>query len=110
MIGIQKSTKSDMKLASIDSPIGMRQRSLERLDRLVNRREAHPGVAPGGGARGRASVVEAARRLLDEDHRQAAHEEAADRRVVADVGGDPEEDDLVRLEPLEQTVRVGVRE
>src|SRR5207249_334883 len=110
MIGIHVSTRSDMKLASMGSSIGMHQPSLERLDGLVNRREAHACIAPGGGARGRACVVEPARRLLDEDDWKAAREEAANRRVVAHVGGNAEEDDLLRLEALEQAVGVRVRE
>ena len=60
MIGIQNSTRSDMKLASTGSAIGMHQRSVERFDGLVNRREAHAGVAPGPGAGGGARLVEPA--------------------------------------------------
>ena len=40
----------------------------------------------------------------------AAEEEAADRGVVADVGRDPEDDDLVGVERVEQRLGVRVRE
>ena len=42
--------------------------------------------------------VDAARRVLDERDPAAAPEERAHRSVVADVGGDAEEEDLVRIE------------
>ena len=57
-----------------------------------------------------ALLVEAPRRVLDEAHPAAAQEEAADRGVVADVRGDPEDDDLLRVERVEQRLRVRVRE
>ena len=40
----------------------------------------------------------------------AAREQPAHGRVVADVGRDTEQDDLLRVEQLEQPVRVRVRE
>ena len=63
---------------------------LKRGDRIIEGCEPHPGVAPGGGAGRRAGLVEPARRLLDEATATPAGEQPADRRVVADVGGDAE--------------------
>ena len=50
------------------------------------------------------------RGVLDEDDAPPALEEAADRSVVADVGRHAEDDDLVRIERVEQRLGVGVRE
>src|SRR3954469_4919335 len=77
---------------------------------LLRGREPHSLVAPGRAAGGRSRLVEPPGGVLDEDHATAAQEEAADRSVVADVRGDPEDDDLVRVERLEERVRIRVRE
>src|SRR5204863_8762652 len=61
-------------------------------------------------AGGHAALVQTAGGILDEAHLAAPLEEAADRRVVADVGGDAEDSDLVGIEPREQPLRVRVRE
>ena len=79
-------------------------------DHLLGGRELDAALAPGGDAGLRPRLVEAPRGVLDEDDAPAALEEAADRGVVADVGRDAEDDDLVRVERLEQRLGVRVRE
>ena len=96
---------------SIVSVIGSdRRRPEARNDRVVEGREPDPGLAPGGEAgavRASSSPREASSTNMT---RTSAREQPADRRVVADVGGDAEHDDLVRVEQLEQPVGVRVRE
>jgi hypothetical protein len=49
-------------------------------------------------------------RVLDEQHAPAAQKEAANRRVVAHIGRDTEDDDLVRVKRVEQRFGIRVRE
>src|SRR5207237_8777535 len=79
-------------------------------DHLVDRGELDARVPPGGRAVRDAALVQAARGILDEAHLASTLEETADRRVVADVGGDAEDGDLVRIEPRQQALGVRVRE
>src|SRR2546425_7746811 len=74
----------------------------ERRDDLVGRRELHAAAAPDRRACPDAGVVEAARCVLDEAHAASALEQPEDRRVVADIGRDAEEDHLVGVESLDQ--------
>ena len=92
--------------------IGSRtQPSLKRGDDVVGGREldAAPRARPRAGGR-RAPRRARARRPRRSATRRPRREEAADRRVVADVGRDPEDDDLVRVERVEQRLGVRVRE
>src|SRR3954470_5295366 len=96
--------------ATIRGPIGNRGPELKRCDHRVRRDELDAARAPGRRAGGRARLVEPARRVLDEAHAAPAAQQAADRGVVADVGRDPEDDDLVGVERVEQRLGVRVRE
>src|SRR5579884_3037083 len=82
----------------------------EGRGRLPGRREADAAFTPGGDARRRAGLVDAARRVRDERDPAPAAEERLDGRVVAEVGRDSEEDDLVGIEQVEHRLGVGVRE
>src|SRR5256885_5801952 len=106
MIGIQNSTRSDMKVASTGSATCVHERSVERFDGFVNRCEPHTGLAPCGRASRGAGLVEPARCLLDEDDRHASPDEASNGDVGADAGADAEQDDLLRLEQLQQAVGI----
>src|SRR5438105_15252692 len=92
------------------SSSGNAARQLEGRNHLVNGGEFDPRFAPGGHAGRHAALVQASRRILDEAHPASALEQAADRRVVADVRRHAEEDDLVRVEPGEQPLGVRIRE
>src|SRR3954454_23974011 len=82
----------------------------EVRNHLVRGAERDSGVPPGARASRHTRVVEPARRVFDEPHPEAPVEETTDRRIVADVGRDAEDDDLVRIQPLEEALRVGIRE
>src|SRR3954452_7752654 len=114
-IGAQSSRSLWMRLqskakASTGPTIGSAGRELKRGDDCVDRRELDAALAPERGAGGGAPLVEATRGVLDEEHAPSPPQEAADRRVVADVGRDAEDDDLVRVERVEHRVGVRVRE
>src|SRR5581483_10579273 len=114
MTGSHVNAKSDTPFATpaaiIPSPIGRSGPRLKRRDDLVDRREPNAFLPPRGHAPHCALGFQAARGLLDKDHPPAAGEEAADRGVVADVGGDAEDDHLLRVEQLEQAAGIRVRE
>src|SRR6478672_11022170 len=83
--------------------------STERGDDFVRRGEPDTGVPPRLQSGSDTIVVQATRGVLDERHLATAKQKATDCRVVADVRGDPEENDLVRVERLEHGLRVRVR-
>src|SRR5437588_7454109 len=83
---------------------------LEGGDDLVDRGEFDAGAAPGGCTGCNPAFVQTTGGILHELHPPAPLEEAPDRGVGADVRGNPEQDDLVGIEPLEQPVGVRVRE
>jgi len=76
---------------------------------LVDRGEGDARLAPRSRAGGDPGVVETPGGVLDEAHAAAPFEKGANRGVVADVGRDPEDQDPVRIEPLEQPLRIGIR-
>src|SRR6266567_3763564 len=78
----------------------------EGADDRVGGRELHAPFTPRRGAGGDAALVESPRRILHEAHATATVQEPADRRVVTDVCGDAEDDDLVRVERGEKPVGV----
>ena len=81
-----------------------------RRDDLVGRREPHAGVAPARERCRSPFLGEPSRGVLDEGDAVAAREETSDRGVVADVGGDAEDDHLVRRERLEERLQIRIRE
>src|SRR3954469_22294585 len=100
--GIHVRAKSDMncpksKAASIQSPIGRRPWNLKLRQHLVDRGEADARLTPPGGAPCGAALVQAPRGFLEECDAAAAREQAANRRVVADIRRDSEEHDLLGI-------------
>src|SRR5262245_5855482 len=92
------------------SSSGMPPRQLEPCDHLVDRGKPDALRLPVSGARHDIAVIEPARGVRDETNLPAPLEKSADSRVVADVRRDAEHNDLVRIEMLQQAVRVRVRE
>src|SRR2546423_12256651 len=84
------------------SSSGNAARQLEGRNHLVGRGEFDPRVAPVSRTGGHAVLVQASRRVLDETHLPAPLKKCTYRRVITDVGGDAEDDDLVWIEGLEQ--------
>src|SRR5436305_2896649 len=82
----------------------------ERCSRLLGCCEADAGLAPRGGAGSDPRLVDSARRVCDEGDAAPPAEQGADGSVVADVGRDAEEEDLVGVEHVEQGLGVRVRE
>src|SRR5215471_9296321 len=107
-----KSLAVDPKLnpRTIASLIGRVARDLKAGEHLVDRGHPDPEPAPVGDAGGRTAGVEPARGLPHEGHRPAPGDEPADRRVVADVDRDPEQDDFLGIEQFEERVGVRIRE
>src|SRR5258708_36211810 len=70
-------------------------------DHLLGVGERDTALAPVCGAGGGPLLVEPARGVLDEAHPPPARGGAADREVVADVGGDTEHAELVAIERVE---------
>src|SRR5258708_7662963 len=83
---------------------------MEARGGLRSGREFDSLLTPRGRADRHALLVQARSGVLDEANFAATSEKASDRGVVADVGGDPEDHDLGRIEPLEEAAGVRVRE
>src|SRR5436190_9615849 len=88
----------------------IRSLSLEEGEHRVNRGERDAALPPIGEAGGRAALVQAPGRILDEADPPSAGKHAEDRRVVADVRRNAEDEHLVGSEALEQKLCVRVRE
>src|ERR1700741_3884236 len=82
----------------------------EGADHLAGGGKGDSALAPGWRARPGALLGEPLRGVLDERDAATALEKALDRRVIADVCRDTEDDDLVRVERVEQRIGVRIRE